>query len=67
MWNTSLLIVTWDEHGGFYDHAGAVPGGAPSPGDKVVTPGGVNKYGFNFQQYGPRVPAVIVSPHSRRT
>jgi phospholipase C len=62
LWNTSLLIVTWDEHGGFYDHAGAVPGGAPSPGDTVVTPGGVNKFGFNFQQYGPRVPAVIVSP-----
>src|SRR5215472_10124411 len=63
LWDTSLLIVTWDEHGGFYDHAGAVPGGAPSPGDKVVTPGDVNKYGFTFQQYGPRVPAVIVSPH----
>jgi phospholipase C len=62
LWNTSLLIVTWDEHGGFYDHAEAVPGGAPSPGDTVVTTGDVNKFGFNFQQYGPRVPAVIVSP-----
>jgi len=61
-WETSVLIVTWDEHGGFYDHQGAVPGGAPSPGDKTVTPGDVNKYGFNFQQYGPRVPAVVVSP-----
>jgi hypothetical protein len=62
LWNTSLLIVTWDEHGGFYDHAGAVPGGATAPGDRIVTPGDVNKFGFNFQQYGPRVPAVIVSP-----
>lgn len=62
LWNTSLLIVTWDEHGGFYDHAGAVPGGAPSPGDRIVTPGDVNQFGFNFEQYGPRVPAVIVSP-----
>jgi phospholipase C len=60
LWNTSLLIVTWDEHGGFYDHVGAVPGGAPSPGDRIVTPGKVNDYGFT--QYGPRVPAVIVSP-----
>ena len=32
LWDTSLLIVTWDEHGGFYDHVGAVPGGAVSPG-----------------------------------
>ncbi len=62
LWTTSLLIVTWDEHGGFYDHAGAVPGGAPSPGDRAVTPGEVNRFGFGFQQYGPRVPAVIVSP-----
>jgi len=62
LWDTSLLIVTWDEHGGFYDHALAVPGGAVAPGDKAVTPGGVNKFGFTFEQYGPRVPAVIVSP-----
>jgi phospholipase C len=62
LWDTSLLIVTWDEHGGFYDHAGALPGGAPAPGDKVVTPGDVNKFGFTFEQYGPRVPAVVVSP-----
>ena len=62
LWNTSLLIVTWDEHGGFYDHAAAPPGGAPSPGDRTVTPGNVNQYGFTFEQYGPRVPAVIVSP-----
>ena len=66
LWDTSLLIVTWDEHGGFYDHMGAVPGGAPAPGDKTVTPGDVNKYGFNFRQYGPRVPAVIVSPRIPR-
>jgi phospholipase C len=63
LWNTSLLIVTWDEHGGFYDHAAAVPGGAPAPGDTVVTPGDVNRYGFTFEQYGVRVPAVIVSPY----
>ncbi|HEV2373442.1 MAG TPA: alkaline phosphatase family protein [Streptosporangiaceae bacterium] len=62
LWDTSLLIVTWDEHGGFYDHVGAVPGGAPAPGDRTVTPGDVNRYGFNFRQYGPRVPAVVVSP-----
>src|SRR5215469_10084861 len=49
LWNTSLLIVTWDEHGGFYDHAGA--GGAPAPGDRPVT-SGVSRFGFNFQEYG---------------
>ena len=59
LWPRSLLIVTWDEHGGFYDHG--TPPSAPAPGDTV--PGGANnQYGFTFRQYGPRVPAVVVSP-----
>jgi phospholipase C len=58
-WNESLLIVTWDEHGGFYDHA--KPPAAPSPGD--TAPGDAhNQNGFTFEQYGPRVPAVVISP-----
>ena len=57
-WNTSLLIVLYDEHGGFYDSV--APGQAPAPGDNP--PYGYNKYGFNFEQYGVRVPAVVVSP-----
>ncbi len=57
-WNTSLLIVTYDEHGGFYDCV--KPGKAPAPGDNPNY--GYNKYGFDFTLYGVRVPAVIVSP-----
>lgn len=58
-WPSSLLILTWDEHGGFYDHA--IPGGTVDPGDtKVDNPH--NKNGFTFEQYGPRVPAFVVSP-----
>jgi phospholipase C len=56
-WNNSLLIITWDEHGGFYDHA--IPPPAVAPGD---TEAAHNQFGFNFELYGPRVPAVIVSP-----
>ncbi len=58
-WNSSVLIITWDEHGGFFDHA--VPPSAAAPGD--TTPQGKhNQYGFTFRQYGPRVPAVVISP-----
>lgn len=57
-WNTSLLIITYDEHGGLYDSV--APGPAPAPGDDPDY--GYNQYGFNFEQYGVRVPAVIVSP-----
>jgi phospholipase C len=59
VWNNSALIITWDEHGGFYDHA--KPGPAVDPGDTTPTDKN-NKYGFTFQQYGPRVPAVVISP-----
>lgn len=68
LWTNSLLIVTWDEHGGFYDHVEVEPGGAVEPGDKQVTPGPgtVNEFGFTFDTYGVRVPAVIVSPYIAR-
>jgi phospholipase C len=57
-WNTSLLIIIYDEHGGLYDSV--APGGATAPGDNPQY--GYNLHGFTFQQYGVRVPAVIVSP-----
>ncbi|WNZ60930.1 alkaline phosphatase family protein [Myxococcus sp. MxC21-1] len=60
VWEESLLIVTWDEHGGFYDHVTPPP--APAPGDMRLMPPAVNKYGFPFDQYGVRVPAVVISP-----
>jgi phospholipase C len=61
-WPRTLLIYTYDEHGGYYDHvpppAAIAPDTIPpelSPGD---APGGYN-------MYGPRVPAVVVSPYSK--
>ncbi|WP_223643727.1 alkaline phosphatase family protein [Corallococcus sp. EGB] len=60
VWEESLLIVTWDEHGGFYDHV--TPPSAPKPGDTRLMPSAVTRYGFPFNQYGVRVPAVVISP-----
>jgi phospholipase C len=57
IWERSVLIITYDEHGGFYDHV--VPRPATPPGD---TPFTESRFGCHFDQYGPRVPAVIVSP-----
>jgi phospholipase C len=58
VWNSSLLIITWDEHGGFYDHVH--PGVAPAPLDNA--PATHNQNRFTFEQYGPRVPALVISP-----
>ncbi len=59
IWESSMLIITWDEHGGFFDHV--APPRAIPPGDKPQF-NGANRYGFLFDQYGPRVPAVVISP-----
>ena len=52
-WERTLLVITYDEHGGCFDH---VP---PPP---AVSPGGPCPDGFAFDRYGVRVPAVIISP-----
>jgi phospholipase C len=51
----TLLLITYDEHGGFFDH---VP---PRP---VATPDGIDDPGnhFDFTLSGVRVPTVAVSP-----
>ncbi|MDA4128989.1 MAG: phosphoesterase [Thaumarchaeota archaeon] len=58
-WEESLLIITYDEHGGFYDHV--VPPTAIPPGDSVSSPGN-NHNNFDFRQLGVRVPTLIISP-----
>lgn len=65
LWSSSLLLVTWDEHGGFYDHV--PPPTAPPPGESVseqaenhareAAPGDCM-----FDRLGPRVPALLISP-----
>jgi len=58
LWETSLLIITYDEHGGFYDSV--APGAIAAPADG--SSGDLNANGFAFDQAGVRVPAVVVSP-----
>ncbi|RPJ84173.1 MAG: hypothetical protein EHM13_05505, partial [Acidobacteria bacterium] len=54
VWEKSMLIVTYDEHGGFYDHV--------APPATVATRETGRAYGFTFEQLGPRVPALVISP-----
>ncbi|MFT4253340.1 MAG: alkaline phosphatase family protein, partial [Caulobacter sp.] len=56
LWERSLLIITYDEHGGFYDSV--APQGAPPPNDGSPLDPSINKTGFPFNLYGVRVPAV---------
>jgi phospholipase C len=54
-WQKTLLVITYDEHGGCYDHV-APPWGATPPDNNV------GEFGFTFNRFGVRVPAVLVSP-----
>jgi phospholipase C len=54
-WNQTLLILTYDEHGGCYDHV-PPPQGAVPPDDSV------GEDSFDFKRFGPRVPTVLISP-----
>ena len=65
----SLLVITYDEHGGFYDHV-PPPTGIPSPGDPPGLLGRLlggllhrKSASFDFTMLGPRVPAVVISPY----
>jgi phospholipase C len=54
-WEQTLLIITYDEHGGCYDHV-APPTNAVPPDDDA------GEFGFDFKRFGLRVPTVLVSP-----
>jgi phospholipase C len=54
-----MLIITYDEGGGFYDHQH--PPATVPPGDSITDPAN-NHNNFDFTQLGVRVPAIVCSP-----
>jgi phospholipase C len=55
----TMLFVTFDEHGGTYDHV--PPGPAVPPGD-----GAAGEMDFRFNRLGVRVPAIAISAYTGR-
>ncbi|XP_057828371.2 non-specific phospholipase C1 [Cryptomeria japonica] len=57
-WDEMMFLITYDEHGGFYDHV-------PTPVSNVPNPDGVNgpePFYFEFDRLGVRVPTLLISP-----
>lgn len=58
-WESTLLIITYDEHGGYYDHV-------PPPSRGVPNPDGIAGDGINYDRLGVRVPTLMISPWIRK-
>ncbi|HEV2576096.1 MAG TPA: alkaline phosphatase family protein [Acidobacteriaceae bacterium] len=59
LWEDTLLLIVYDEHGGLYDHA-YPPTLQNNTGLPDLPP--TKDFGFRFDRLGVRVPAVFVSP-----
>lgn len=55
LWTNMLFIITFDEHGGTWDHV---------PPPEAANPDGLagDTLAFAFTRLGPRVPTILVSP-----
>jgi phospholipase C len=60
-WPRTLLVWTFDEGGGYYDHV-PPPAAVPPDGIPPLPPA---RHYDGFARYGFRVPAVVVSPWAR--
>jgi len=61
-WGRTLLVYTFDEHGGYYDHVrppvALAPDSIPPNLQSTDVPG-------NYKSYGPRVPAIVASAYAK--
>ena len=63
LWPSSALFLTYDEHGGFYDHVPPPPACIPDDIPPELEKGDVVE---EFDRYGFRVPVVVVSPFAKK-
>ena len=61
LWNKSMLIITYDEHGGFYDHL-FPPDSVEVTAEGTVSTRPIPPLANNVSRLGPRVPAFVISP-----
>ena len=61
LWRRTLFILTYDEHGGYYDHVPPPKALAPDSIPPAVNPGQSSYDGF--ARYGFRVPAIVIGPY----
>jgi phospholipase C len=63
-WRSIVLFVTYDEHGGFYDHV-APPRAIPPDDIQPILDVQDGTFPAGYDRYGFRVPLTVISPWSR--
>lgn len=61
LWSSTMLIVTFDEHGGFFDHVPPPTAAATGDDARYAAAG----QAFAFTRLGVRVPGVVASAYTR--
>jgi len=64
-WPHMAIFITWDEHGGFYDHYAPPPACVPDTTAPILS-GSDNSIPANFDRLGFRVPLIVVSPYAKK-
>jgi phospholipase C len=62
-WKNTALFITWDEHGGYYDHVPPPRAIKPDNIAPILGPGDIRA---GYDRYGFRVPLIVVSPWARK-
>ena len=66
-WAHTVLFITYDEHGGFYDHVPPPPACIPDDIAPMVDPVfPESNFPAQFDRYGFRVPLLVISPYAKR-
>lgn len=64
-WSRTLLVFTYDEHGGFYDHVPPPEAVPPDDVEPLLDPDLDATEPGRYDRLGFRVPAVVISPYAR--
>jgi phospholipase C len=66
-WSSTALFITYDENGGIYDHVVPPPACKPDNIAPILTDSLDESQPAQFNQYGFRVPFVVVSPYAKKS
>ena len=58
LWASTVVFLTWDDWGGWYDHV--------EPPDVASWPDDGTSYARTQFRYGPRVPCLVISPFAKK-